>query len=65
MSKTVPRWAQMIYDAAQWVDWRGSRFLTNITYWRYKFMDDHCSCEQCEKRRAEGRQGPLKKGLFR
>lgn len=60
-SRTMPRWVAALNAFLRWLtekhfwDWRYA-----VDSWRWKFVDDHCWCVQCEDRRAKGQQGPLK-----
>jgi hypothetical protein len=45
---------------AEWILELPARLATRISWWRFRYYDDHCWCLQCEKRRAEGYQNPMK-----
>lgn len=54
-------------DVPLWVDWVYRAFgcledlldkLKGLIYWRFAFLDRHCSCGQCERRRLQGYQKP-------
>lgn len=53
-------WVELVYRSLEWIDYRIRNKLSSILAWRFSFLDEHCWCEQCEKRRAGGYQAPLK-----
>ncbi len=59
----VPIWVRLWIMFLEWADdWKPLEFLVKWFPNRYQILDDACGCERCEKRRAEGRQGPRRWG---
>lgn len=51
----APAWADYLYQLVEWIDYKASRLISNLTYWRIAFMDRHCKCEKCLQRQRERR----------
>lgn len=60
----VPYWVEFIYGACGLIEQVLSypqQWWIDHTFWKYRFLDDYCVCEDCEERRSKGLQRPGKR----
>lgn len=50
---SAPAWVDYTYQFADWLDHMLSNLGSRLTSWRYSFLDRHCQCSQCLKRKSE------------